>query len=168
MDRYVTRAPTWQSLNYSSMAAQSLSENKTVLTKRTPSKVKGKRQKNPLQPKQLSEITRAYDFGKRLDNLLASNQVVSSESIYGNSNDSGLSSASSISPRHIEDENFTVRQDAINNNLRNHLLLTPPKNHLGKLIFLNANKVTFEISFAFNSDLSHLTSAAPNNINIIV
>lgn len=166
MDRFVTRAPTWQTLNYSSLAAQSLSENKTVLTKRTPSKVK--RQKNPLQPKQLSETTQAYDFGKRLDSLFAFNQVVNAENINGNSNDSGLSSASSISPRHIEDENFTVRQDAVHNSLRNNLLLTPPKNHLGKLIFLNANKVTFEISFSFNSDLSHLTSAAPNNINIIV
>ncbi|KAM7342186.1 microcephalin isoform 2-T2 [Cochliomyia hominivorax] len=107
MDRFVTRTPTWKTLNYSSMAAQSFASKGTL--KKTP----GDNKKKPLQQKQLSDLTTAqsYDFEKRIGDLLPSTQqpqqqqqqVTNVDNFNGNSNDSGLSSSSSISPQHFED-----------------------------------------------------------------
>ncbi|GBP09112.1 hypothetical protein EVAR_70107_1, partial [Eumeta japonica] len=63
-----------------------------------PSKPVADNKKKPLQEKQLNGIaTCSYDFDKRIGDLLPSNQIIA-ENFNANSNDSGLSSASSISP----------------------------------------------------------------------
>lgn len=141
MDRFVLRTRTWQTLNYSSMAAQSLAEKKIDRIKNNPGQGKNNNQKKPLQPKQLSEVTQAHDFGRHVDNLFTSTQIVNTENINGNSNDSGLSSASSVSPRHIEDENFTVYQNVTNHSPYKIFQLTPTKNNLGRLIFNSSSYI---------------------------
>lgn len=112
MDRFVTKTPTWKTLNYNSMAAQSAVQRMS-LSKKPPSDNK----KKPLQEKQLNRVP---DFSRCNDDLLPSNQAI--ENFNGNSNDSGLSSASSISPQQTNDNCCAKSFD-------NQL---PPKiNHIG-------------------------------------
>lgn len=133
MDRFVTRTPTWKTLSYSSLAAQSYAQKNVGATKKTPVD-----KKKPLQEKQLNDVAgQAYDFDKRLVDLLpasntaANQQQINADNYNGNSNDSGLSSASSISPQQLDDNNV-----AGYNASPYKKLLTPTKKHLGKFFII--------------------------------
>lgn len=136
MDRFVTRTQKFKPLNYSSMTVQTSVHNES-LGKTSSNKNK------PLQQRQLSEIpTQPYDFDKRLEDLLPASNQANAENFNGNSNDSGLSSASSISPQQIDDNVAGYNNAAI----PYKKLLTPTKNHLGKFGLRQKSKHLIYIS----------------------
>lgn len=107
MDRFVTRAPTWKTVSYGSVVAQA---NNRSANSKYPSSA-SQQLKKPLQQKQLGEngIKPSQDFAGRLvDIFKPSTANHETLNINGNSNDSGLSSASSISPpQHQMEENMS-------------------------------------------------------------
>lgn len=107
MDRFVTRAPTWKTVSYGSVVAQA---NNRSANSKYPSST-SQQLKKPLQQKQLAEngTKPSQDFGGRLvDIFKPSTANHETLTINGNSNDSGLSSASSISPpQHQMEENIS-------------------------------------------------------------
>uniref|UniRef100_A0A1I8PTK2 BRCT domain-containing protein n=1 Tax=Stomoxys calcitrans TaxID=35570 RepID=A0A1I8PTK2_STOCA len=124
MDRFVVRAPTWKKMNYGTVVAQSASSKPLAVQK-----------KQPLQQKQLEEkvtTKTSKTHGERLADVFKPNNAVAIENLNCNSNDSGLSSASSISPpQQLDDNNVQCNPGSP---LKNILMKTPTKkNALGKL-----------------------------------
>lgn len=119
MDRFVIRAPTWKTMNYG-----------TVVAAASSSQISGsqKKQSQTLQQKQhCGEVytKRPQDFGERLAEIFKPT-APENLNINGNSNDSGLSSASSISPPIQVEDNVIMQQ---------HMMQTPTKkNCLGEYL----------------------------------
>lgn len=130
MDRFVIRAPTWKTMNYGTVVAAASSQ------------IPGSQKKQSQQPcGEVYTKKKCQDFGERLAEIFKPT-APENLNINGNSNDSGLSSASSISPPLPlqVDDNVIMQQQ--------HMMQKTPtkKNCLGKYLQRLAGRV-FDICF---------------------
>lgn len=123
MDRFVIRAPTWKTMNYGTVVAE----------------IPGSQKKQSQQPcGEVYTKKKCQDFGERLAEIFKPT-APENININGNSNDSGLSSASSISPPLQVEDKVIMHQ---------HMMQKTPtkKNCLGKYLQRLAGRV-FDICF---------------------